>query len=303
MQILYRAGKGYMQVAKLNYDQIVFIHERVAEEAKLSGDPISPPGVKTPALLESSIGVQSTGYQGSYKYICPLHNVAALTYSLTTNHAFHNGNKRTALVSMMAHLYLNKKTLSTAVREEHLFCLFVCCASHRLNEFHQCKTSASLSELKKTIETYKGDYVEAAAPAFKNMDKEVDIIKAWIEGNSEDLEDDQTERKITIKQLQAILAKYNFVLEYNFKTQWMTFKKKTKILLFYTTSEYGRMWIRVPVPEKKMSKKDLSKIRTFLKLTQIDGYSAKSFYNGEDEIEYDQFIKKYRNVLRELSHF
>jgi death-on-curing family protein len=46
---------------------------------------------------------------------------AALFHSLTKNHAFHNGNKRTALVVLLTMLYRNDKTLKQDVTDDILY--------------------------------------------------------------------------------------------------------------------------------------------------------------------------------------
>jgi death-on-curing protein len=76
-----------------------------------SNDPVDTPGPRDFGLLESAIARQQTGARHVLKYDTLYSNAATLTFGLCCNHPFHNGNKRTALISMIAHLEKNGHTL------------------------------------------------------------------------------------------------------------------------------------------------------------------------------------------------
>jgi len=69
-----------------------------------TGDPIAPPGVRSMTLLESAVSRQHTALGGRLKYADPVSSAATLLYGICSDHPFHNGNKRTALVAMLVHL-------------------------------------------------------------------------------------------------------------------------------------------------------------------------------------------------------
>ncbi len=75
-----------------------------------SSDPIFPPGVKSEALLESAVNRQQSGW-GDYFHTTIPSVMPTLTYGICSNHPFHNGNKRTSLVAMLAHLDTDDFTL------------------------------------------------------------------------------------------------------------------------------------------------------------------------------------------------
>src|SRR5258708_5585031 len=104
----------------LTCDDVLQIHEALCADFAESGDPIAPNGVKSQPLLESAVGRQDTGAWRTRKHPDAIANAATLTYGLCNDHPFHNGNKRTALVSMLAHLDRNHLTLVNT-RQEHLF--------------------------------------------------------------------------------------------------------------------------------------------------------------------------------------
>lgn len=77
------------------------IHFVLVDFFEKDGDPISPPGVKNEALLSSALHRPWTSLGGVEKYRTNDMKAAALLHSMVQNHPFHNGNKRTALVTCL----------------------------------------------------------------------------------------------------------------------------------------------------------------------------------------------------------
>jgi prophage maintenance system killer protein len=94
-------------LATLTAEDVLTIHEYLINDFAATSDPISPPGVRSVALLESAVGRQHTGTGSTLKYPDPIDNAATLLYGVCLDHPFHNGNKRTALVAMLVHLDKN----------------------------------------------------------------------------------------------------------------------------------------------------------------------------------------------------
>lgn len=84
-------------------------------------DPVSPAGVKFPDMLESACMRPDTGAGGHEKYKTVFQKTAALFHSLTKNHPFHNGNKRTAVVTLLTALHRNNRRLRPEVTDEMLY--------------------------------------------------------------------------------------------------------------------------------------------------------------------------------------
>ena len=82
----------------LTSDDVIEIHEVLADWFAQSGDPVSPPGVRDFGLLSSATArpIQTVNEMEAYPTI--FDKAAALFHSLINNHPFHNGNKRVALV-------------------------------------------------------------------------------------------------------------------------------------------------------------------------------------------------------------
>lgn len=104
-----------------NVDQIKSVHEELVVLFREDDDPISPPGIRSEDLLQSAASRPLTSLGGVDKYKNTLQKVAALFHSLTKNHAFHNGNKRTATVVLLTSLYRNDLRLKENVTDDVLF--------------------------------------------------------------------------------------------------------------------------------------------------------------------------------------
>ncbi len=103
----------------LDCDQILNIHNQLVEIFAEEDDPISPSGPKDMGLLESATHRPQTSLSSVEKYPTLCGKAAALFHSLVLNHPFHNGNKRTALVSVVVFLDLNKYTVEST--DDELF--------------------------------------------------------------------------------------------------------------------------------------------------------------------------------------
>jgi death-on-curing family protein len=102
-------------------NDVVEVHEHLTRLFEREADPISPPGVKSEGLLESACGRPHTSMGSHDKYPTIELKLAALFHSLTKNHPFHNGNKRTALATLLAALSRNDKRFSSNVNDNIIF--------------------------------------------------------------------------------------------------------------------------------------------------------------------------------------
>lgn len=94
-------------------------------------------GVLKYDMLASAVNRQYVEFSGERKWSDPFHLMATLVYGLTKDHAFHDGNKRTALLSLLLCLNLNKRELT--VSKSLLEQLMVRIASNGLNEYKDFK--------------------------------------------------------------------------------------------------------------------------------------------------------------------
>jgi|SRR6266566_5082310 len=108
-----------MNVRHLTADDVLRIHYVLVEMFARQRDPIVPAGARDIGLVESAISRPQTASRGNEKYKTIESKAAALFHSLVMNHAFHNGNKRTALVSLL--VFLNNHKRRVDVSEDSLF--------------------------------------------------------------------------------------------------------------------------------------------------------------------------------------
>lgn len=105
------------------------IHDELVSVVWPNRDPVSGGEYRNRQLLESALGrpFHSAGGQDAYPTITE--KAAALFHSLISNHPFHNGNKRTAVLSMDAFLIGN--AYSPALDNDRMYELAQDTASYR----------------------------------------------------------------------------------------------------------------------------------------------------------------------------
>ncbi len=86
---------------------IVFIHEHLTTFFADKDDPISPPGVKDITTIESAAARPYATVGGRDAYPTLFLKAASLFHSISGNHSFYNGNKRTALLATLYFLSEN----------------------------------------------------------------------------------------------------------------------------------------------------------------------------------------------------
>jgi death-on-curing protein len=94
-------------------------------------------GVKSFDLLSSAVSRQEVEFGGVQKWQDEYHKMATLLYGITKNHAFEDGNKRTALLSLL--LFINKSDLQVAYKQSVIENLIVRIAANTLDEYANYK--------------------------------------------------------------------------------------------------------------------------------------------------------------------
>src|SRR3989344_2950024 len=109
-------------------DEVVAIHFRVTE--KTGGSQ----GVRDWDLLASALGRPQATFGGQDLYPDIFLKAAALVQSLSSNHPFVDGNKRTALTTLEYLLHLNGILLKATQREKVDFTLWAENEKHKLEQ-------------------------------------------------------------------------------------------------------------------------------------------------------------------------
>ena len=101
----------------LTAKQVLFIHARLITETG------GPHGVRELGLLLSAVARPQVAFDGQDLYPDLFSKAAALLESLVGNHAFLDGNKRTAITSAGLFLRINGYRLTASNRELETFTL------------------------------------------------------------------------------------------------------------------------------------------------------------------------------------
>lgn len=94
---------------KLSLEKVLLLHEILSEET--GGDP----GVRDLALLESALESAFQTFGGEDLYPSKEEKGARIGYSLISNHAFVDGNKRIGMYALLVFLEINGVKLRPAV--------------------------------------------------------------------------------------------------------------------------------------------------------------------------------------------
>jgi death-on-curing family protein len=253
-------------VRRLTVEETLAIHDALVTDFRTGDDPIEPPGPRSATIIESAVFRQYTSIGDSLKYPTPEMNAAALLHSLVLDHPFHNGNKRTALVSML--VVLDENNVMMVCDEDELFKLVLSAAQHRIID---CKM----------------DFL---------ADREVMFIADWIINNSRTVE--HGEKPLAFRVLRSILNGYkcNIVtapsgmLKISRSIGKTMFGKPKDVVASF---QYGGDGREVTAPRIK-------KLRAELYLDDEHGIDSAAFYKG-GTISTDEFLVKYRKTLRRLA--
>ena len=227
---------------------------------------------------------QHAGWGPFRKYSDPYTCAATLAYGICNDHPFRNGNKRTALVSMLAHLDKNRLTLKGEVRQSELYDLMLAVADHALTlERQPPRTKRRFQR-----------------PRF-DSDHQVAELAVWIRSRADAIK--RGERQITYRQLRQILPRHGYALGDS---------KGNQLEVLRDVDVRKGVFRRERIKEQKMigrigyrnegetvSVKTIKELRRMCHLTPEEGVDSNAFYDGADVV--DVFVNRYRNVLRRLA--
>src|SRR5437879_5005896 len=103
----------------LSIEKVIYVHERIIEQAG------GVQGVRDFTLLHSGLERCKATYGGEDLYPTLFDKASALLHSLVMNHAFVDGNKRTAYEVMKGFLHFNGYSITAPQEEIVRFCISV----------------------------------------------------------------------------------------------------------------------------------------------------------------------------------
>lgn len=259
-------GKNVNSISYVTREEILKIHQELVTDFSGFEDPISPAGVKNEHLLDSALFHPQTAFEGRMKYSTVESAGAALMYSISNNHAFHNGNKRTAIVVLL--VFLDRHNRCLICSDDDLFKISIEVADHKLVDSRYHMGDAEIYELAR-----------------------------WIHKNSKVMK--KEERLITLKKLRQILTHFQCQLLDNGKVQRVV---KSKFLgLSINRKLVSKKLISNTISDgDEVDKALIKSLREDLELDVEHRIDSEAFY-AMGEYTSSEFITRYKNLLRRLS--
>lgn len=252
----------------LTAEEIRMVHECLTEDFVGTSDPISPQGVKSQALLESAAGRPWTGFGDALKYPTA-EAAAALLHSIVHNHPFHNGNKRTALVSTL--VFMDRHGLVLDTDEDELFRFMIKVAAH--------------------------DLLSAGLLYDERADREVAVIASWLARRSHSIR--REDRAVTWRQLCKILRAQGCTIESG-AGEWQIIRREVRSgRVLFKTRRLLEFRYRNTGDGREVPKTILKKMRRELELDADHQIDAEVFYG--DAKGPDFFILEYSQLLKRLA--
>lgn len=256
----------------LTVEEVEAIHVALENDANEANDPIWPSGVKNHDSLASALMRPQTGHGVEPKYPTVEMAAAALVHSLVHNHPFHNGNKRTAVVSLLVFLDRHNQWLRDTVDKDALFKWILEVTNHRVLK--------------------KGFIYDQIA------DREVLEIAEWVRRNSRPVS--RTERPIAWRQLRALLER-DFRCQIEPRASGVVIRRPIEERGFLGRKKFGyRIFQFVPGGDgREIGPGTIKRLRHELHLDEGHEVDSVIFY-GEEKTA-DDFILQYRSLLRALA--
>lgn len=253
---------GHSPSGPLNYldsNTVIDIHNELVRDFAASPDPIEPPGPREGgALLEAALTRPRTSMGRRMKYPTVEMAAAALLHSLVQGHPFHNGNKRTGIVTMLVFLDQNGYVLHAD--DSDLFNFVISLAQHRV-------TGASSS----------------GTTDHMLSDEETVIAAKWVKDHVRKVSKAQT--RLKWHTFEKILRRYGCVIEV---------KRGNKIMITRgdLVAHVGRRNIGADVEVET-----IAHVRKALELDEEHGIDSESFYYNADVVpefinKYRQVLKR-----------
>ena len=258
-------GRVNPNISYLSVDQVVEIHNELVKDFNNTNDPIDPPGVKSETLLGSAVNRPHTSIDDTLKYPTVYMVAAAYLHALIGNHPFHNGNKRTALVSTLAFLDSNHETLD-GVSEDDLYDYVIKISAHEV--------------------------VKSGEEKMIDADAEMNAIASWLRKHSRPIS--TKDQVLKVHELLSILKNFGCDSVERKHGNKAAVKRRMENKITYV-SHFG-----YKNEGDDLDKETVRRVRKDLRLTKVYGVDSKTFYMSEVPIP--AFINKYRNILQRLAN-
>ncbi len=251
--------------ATLEAATLKLLQQQLAEAYAGTDDPVGV-GVRDEAILDSAAHRPLTALGGSSKHETPQHAAAALGHSIVNSHPFVDGNKRTALLAMIA--VLDREHLGLAATNREAFNFMLNVAQHRLID----------------------GFNEVQRP---DADAEVDCMTAWLKSNCR--RTPTGERRLAYRELVEALRQFDVEIVNPKKGNAVDFLRKVDGHYLRSQMGYnGRGNMNVDPATVR-------KVRTDLQLDEAHGVDHQQFYNATPPL--NALLIEFRGALDALAEY
>ena len=254
-------------------------HFLVAEFSMTHGRPVAQLGPKSIELLHSAVYRQFVALGSREKWPTSLEKCATLLFGITKDHAFHDANKRTALLVTL--LFLQKKCINriTTASDQQIEDFLVDVADDKLDKHPRYRDLLR-----------KGD-----------PDAAVRFISDWLHRNTREM--DKRSYSVTFQQLRTILHRFGFDLDNPNKNFIDVLRIERYRPLFGLAPPKTRK-VRVaqigfPGWKNQVDKGTMKTVRQATRLVPERGYDSQTFFNNVDPLH--SLIAKYAQPLKRLA--
>ncbi len=266
---------GFDKEGFISFDDVLRAHYLIADYFSDEEEGIVY-GLKSETLLGSALGRQFTGFGNVDKYHSSVEICGTLFYGLIKNHAFHDGNKRTAFLVLIYHLQKQNLTFKDSKRKASIESLSVNIAANELDGTYE--------RFKKFNE---GD------------DPEVRFIIDYLERNTRPL--NRRFYSVTYSDFDRLLRKFNVCLDNPHGGFIDVIQLKTpKPILGLKRKEKWCKILQIGFPgwKRKVGLKALKETLKTAKLTAENGVDSEVFFRDAEPLSI--IIDEYNDLLRRL---
>ncbi len=256
-------------------EEVLRAHFLLAEHFRKHGAGMAGPGPRSLHLLQSAVSRQSVCLGNTLKWNTLFEVAGTLFFGVITDHPFHDGNKRTALLTVLYQL-LNAGRIPT-IGQKDLEVLTVRTADHRLKEY--------------------SDYNRFVG----KDDSEVQMIAFFLKRNTRDV--DTRYYVITYRQLDALLNRFGARLDnpHGNRIDVVQIVEEYRGVLSLGKKRFEKRITQIGFHDwgAEVARGDIKHVREELGLTPANNVDSQVFFQGVDPME--SLIREYSGPLQRLA--
>lgn len=284
--MLIKDKKGAV-IKVLSTIEVIELHELLSTHPQIIGltERIFPTGVKNMHLLESAVSRQYVGFGEDSKYNSVYSSCATLVFGIAFNHAFHNGNKRAALLSMIKHLYRNGLVLPSALDPDDLYYFLTCLVDRSIKKY--------VNRYKQYERFYRSVYGKRRK-YHEPSDQHVKFIEGWLKKNT--VPYSESGRPVDWTTLLNKLANMGLKSKYNFAKQEISIQRTEARFFSLLTKTYEKTY---SFEGTQCPLSTVGKIRRDFDLTTAHGFDISAFHTEKTFL--NEEIILFKQVIYRLS--